>query len=66
MHDIPYMNLAGPDVKPQRDEVFHVEFPPVWKSSDLRHLFSPVGAINISWINDTECFVRVFNRSEVR
>ena len=34
--DIPYMNLAGDDLSPERSHVFHVEFPKEWKTSDLR------------------------------
>ena len=33
--DIPYMNLAGEDLSPERSHVFHVEFPREWKTADL-------------------------------
>jgi len=66
LHDIPYVNLGGQDIHPQREDIFHVEFPNVWKGADLRQLFAPVGGVNLSWINDNECFVRVFNRAEIK
>ncbi|XP_071507628.1 LOW QUALITY PROTEIN: poly(A)-specific ribonuclease PARN-like [Diadema antillarum] len=55
--DIPYLNLAGPDLQPSRDHVFHVTFPPEWKAVDLYDLFSPFGSISISWIDDTSALV---------
>uniref|UniRef100_K1R7D7 Poly(A)-specific ribonuclease PARN n=1 Tax=Magallana gigas TaxID=29159 RepID=K1R7D7_MAGGI len=39
--DIPYLDLAGDDVLPSRDHVFHVTFPKEWKAPDLYQLFSP-------------------------
>lgn len=64
--DIPYLNLTGSDLTPSRSHVFHVQFPPTWKTSDIRMLFGSVGnAINISWINDTQCFVGLYNKSQV-
>jgi len=55
--DIPYMNLAGEDIKPDRNRVFHIEFPSEWRRSDLNLLFSPFGKVYVSWINDTSAFV---------
>ena len=34
--DIPYLNLTGEDLSPERSHVFHVEFPKEWKTSDIR------------------------------
>ena len=55
--DINYMNLAAPDVIPDRDHVFHVTFPAEWKTTDLLHLFSPFGSVLVSWLTDTTAFV---------
>ena len=33
--DIPYMNLAGEDLKPERSHVFHITFPKEWKTADI-------------------------------
>ena len=37
--DIPYMNLAGEDLKPDRGHVFHITFPSEWKTSDIGEEF---------------------------
>ncbi|XP_076803650.1 poly(A)-specific ribonuclease PARN-like isoform X2 [Clavelina lepadiformis] len=65
-HDIPYLNLAGADLTPSRDHVFYIEFPSSWKASDLRQLFSPLGQISISWINDIACFVGLYNKGQAK
>jgi poly(A)-specific ribonuclease len=55
--DIPYLNLAGEDVVPNRDHVFYVTFPPEWKTTDLLQLFSPFGSVHITWLSDTTAYV---------
>jgi len=60
--DIPYMNLAGEDLKPERAHVFHVQFPKEWKTQDLIHLFNPFGHVFISWVDDTSAFVSLKDR----
>jgi len=55
--DIPYMNLAGEDLKPDRGHVFHITFPSEWRTSDIVHLFSPLGHVFVSWLDDTSAFV---------
>ena len=55
--DIPYLNVAGPDIQPDRDHVFHITFPPAWKTTEIIQLFAPFGAVQVSWINDTEAYV---------
>ncbi|XP_014664597.1 PREDICTED: poly(A)-specific ribonuclease PARN-like isoform X2 [Priapulus caudatus] len=55
--DIPYMNLVGADLKPNRDHVFHVSFPASWRTSDIVQLFSAFGHVYIAWINDTSALV---------
>lgn len=65
--DIPYLNLAGSDLTPSRSHVFHLQFPPSWRVSDIRMLFSPIGtAFNISWISDTQCFVGLHNKAQAK
>jgi len=63
--DIPYMNLAGEDIKPDRSRLLHIEFPPEWKRSDLNLLFSPFGKVFISWINDTSAFVSLPETTDI-
>jgi len=60
--DIPYMNLTGEDLKPERSHVFHVQFPKEWKTSDIIHLFSPFGHVFISWVDDCSAFVSLKDR----
>ncbi|XP_076455796.1 poly(A)-specific ribonuclease PARN-like [Babylonia areolata] len=60
--DIPYLNLAGLDLQPSRDHVFHLSFPKEWKSSDINNLFGAFGNIHISWINDTSVFVALYKK----
>ena len=63
--DLPYLNLAGADLSPNRDHVFFVTFPRSWKSSDLRQLFSPFGQVMLSWVNDTSCFVSLNDKTQL-
>jgi len=62
--DIPYMNLAGEDVNPDRSHVFHIQFPHNWKRTDLDLLFSPFGRIFVSWIDDASAFISISDRPD--
>ncbi|CAN0197567.1 poly(A)-specific ribonuclease PARN [Lampetra fluviatilis] len=64
--DIPYLNLTGPDLKPNRDHVLHVTFPKEWRTSDLHQLFSAFGNIQVSWIDDTSAFVALSKTEQVQ
>jgi poly(A)-specific ribonuclease len=55
--DIPYMNLAGKDIMPQREHVFHLVFPREWKTSDIQQLFTEFGGGQVSWIDSTSAYV---------
>jgi len=57
VNDIPYMNLGGADIMPDRDHVFYLEIPKEWKTPDLVHLFLSFGFVNVFWLNDTSVFV---------
>jgi len=57
INDIPYINLAGDDLVPDRGHVFHITFPKEWKSSDIIHLFTQFGYVFISWLDDSSAFV---------
>ena len=37
--DIPYMDLSGDDLVPDRAHVFHIRFPKEWKTGDIIHIF---------------------------
>ncbi|XP_066130899.1 poly(A)-specific ribonuclease PARN [Saccopteryx bilineata] len=64
--DIPYLNLEGPDLQPNRDHVLHVTFPKEWKTSNLYQLFNAFGNIQISWIDDTSAFVSLSQPEQVQ
>lgn len=62
MEDVPYLNLAGPDLKPSRDHVFYLTFPSHWKQGDILDLFNNFGFVYISWINSTSAFISLARR----
>ena len=56
--DIPYLNISGEDVFPNRDHIFHITFPAEWKTGDLLSLFSPsFGHVQVTWLNDTSTYI---------
>ncbi|BFZ17410.1 hypothetical protein BsWGS_20449 [Bradybaena similaris] len=62
INDIPYLNLDGPDLKANRDHIFHVTFPREWKPADLYALFHPYGSIQISWLTETTAYVALYKK----
>lgn len=62
MEDVPYLNLAGPDLNPSRDHVFYLTFPSNWKQGDILDLFNNFGFVYISWINSTSAFISLARR----
>jgi len=44
------MNLAGKDLEPNRDDVFHITFPAEWTIADIQSLFFPFGGVFIYWL----------------
>ena len=62
MPDVPYLDLAGPDPDPPREHVFHLTFPKDWKVAQIVDLFSPLGGVHVSFINDTTAFVSLSER----
>ncbi|CAB4057115.1 PARN [Lepeophtheirus salmonis] len=47
INDVPYLNLDGDDIFPDRSHVFYVTFPSLWKTTDLNSLFSSFGNVQI-------------------
>ncbi|CAH1795096.1 unnamed protein product, partial [Owenia fusiformis] len=64
VHDIPYMNMSGEEEKPNRDHVFHIRFPKEWKTADIAALFTPVGNVQVVWLNDTSAFVALYRKDQ--
>ncbi|CAE1324447.1 PARN [Acanthosepion pharaonis] len=62
VQDIPYINITGTDLQPDRGHVFHVTFPKEWKAADLYQLFMPFGNVQLSWINDNSAYVALHNK----
>lgn len=63
--DIPYFNLDGDDLVPDRNHVFHITFPREWTQNDIRELFFPFGQIQISWLDDTSAFVALKDPDQI-
>ncbi|KAK2169445.1 hypothetical protein LSH36_10g14010 [Paralvinella palmiformis] len=62
--DIPYINLKGDDVKPDRDHIFHVRFPKDWKTSDISQLFSQFGSVYVAWLDESSVYVALNRRDQ--
>ncbi|CAL4157423.1 unnamed protein product, partial [Meganyctiphanes norvegica] len=56
-YDIPYLNIGGKDIIPDRSHIFHVECPNTWTNNDVNGLFHMVYPIKIAWINSTSLYV---------
>lgn len=66
INELPYINITGLDLQPDRSHVFYVTFPAEWKMSDIHNLFSSVGPVMISWINDCSAYVALNRRDLIR
>ncbi|XP_050524921.1 poly(A)-specific ribonuclease PARN-like isoform X2 [Daktulosphaira vitifoliae] len=53
----PCLNLGGPESQIQRNHVYHITFPPEWKTIDITNVFSPFTNVFIKYINDTSAWV---------
>uniref|UniRef100_A0A0K2UHB7 Poly(A)-specific ribonuclease PARN n=1 Tax=Lepeophtheirus salmonis TaxID=72036 RepID=A0A0K2UHB7_LEPSM len=63
INDVPYLNLDGDDIFPDRSHVFYVTFPSLWKTTDLNSLFSSFGNVQISWLSDTSAYVSLYQKN---
>ncbi|XP_072155303.1 poly(A)-specific ribonuclease PARN isoform X2 [Bemisia tabaci] len=61
--DAPYINLGGKDPVLFRRNVFHVDFPKEWATSDLISLFKPYGDVDVVWCNSTSAWVSLYDKS---
>eukprot|EP00096_Caligus_rogercresseyi_P014653 TRINITY_DN7169_c0_g1_i1.p1 TRINITY_DN7169_c0_g1~~TRINITY_DN7169_c0_g1_i1.p1 ORF type:complete len:562 (-),score=217.34 TRINITY_DN7169_c0_g1_i1:209-1894(-) len=62
INDVPYLNLAGEDISPDRSHVFYVTFPAIWKTCDLNSLFSSFGNVQINWLNENSAYVSLYQK----
>lgn len=47
---------------PNRDHIFHIQFPEVWTQTDVRNHFRKFGPVFIRWIDNTSAFVSLNDR----
>lgn len=50
---------------PNRDHVFHIQFPEVWTQTDVRNHFRKFGPVFIRWIDNTSAFVSLNDRENL-
>lgn len=48
--------------KPNRDHVFHINFPETWTQHDLNNYFKKYGPVSTRWINNRSAFVLLIHR----
>lgn len=63
-NDITYIDLAAPDLVPDRSHVFHLTFASGVTSTDISNLFAPFGHIMITWQCETSAFVILTDKSK--
>lgn len=56
-YDIPYLNLVGPNVQPDRSKIFVVECLESWSASDVYGLFHMLKSLKLVWVNSTSLYV---------
>ncbi|KAK8747010.1 hypothetical protein OTU49_016944 [Cherax quadricarinatus] len=56
-YDIPFLNLVGPDVQPDRSQIFCVECPSTWSAMHVHGLFHMIKPLKIVWVNSTFLYV---------
>ena len=60
IEDVPYLNLSGEDLMPNRDHVFYLDhFPETWQFSDIQALFKNFGYVYVTRLNGTSAYVSV-------
>nr|XP_045619089.1 poly(A)-specific ribonuclease PARN-like [Procambarus clarkii] len=56
-HDIPFLNLVGPDVQPDRSKIFCAECPSSWTTMHVHGLFHMIKPLKIVWVSSTFLYV---------
>jgi len=62
----PCLNLNGPEPQPQRNHVYHITFPPEWKTIDITNVLSPFTNVFIKYINDTSAWIALKNEAQAK
>ena len=63
-NDIAYIDLAAPDLIPDRSHVFHLAFARNVTATDINNLFAPFGHVMINWQCETRAFVSLMDKSK--
>ena len=61
-NDITYIDLAAPDLIPDRSHVFHLTFASNVTPTDISNLFAPFGHVMIAWQCQTSAFVTLVDK----
>ncbi|KAG0723645.1 Poly(A)-specific ribonuclease PARN [Chionoecetes opilio] len=56
-HDIPFLNLVGPDVQTDRSRIYCVDCPGEWNVGNVHQLFHMMKPIKIVWVSSTFIYV---------
>ncbi|XP_071534813.1 poly(A)-specific ribonuclease PARN-like [Panulirus ornatus] len=56
-HDIPFLNLVGPDVEVKRSQIFCVECPSTTTPVQIHELFQMIRPVKLVWVNNTFVYV---------
>lgn len=63
-NDITYIDLAAPDLIPDRSHVFHLTFADHVTITDINNLFAPFGHVMINWQCKTSAFVTLMEKTK--
>lgn len=63
-NDITYIDLAAPDLIPDRSHVFHLTFASGVTIVDINNLFAPFGHVMVTWQCKTSAFVTLLDRTK--
>lgn len=64
-NDIMYIDLAAPDLIPDRSHIFHLTFASSVTSTDINNLFAPFCHVLITWQCETSAFVTLIDKTKV-
>ncbi|KAK4327158.1 hypothetical protein Pmani_002387 [Petrolisthes manimaculis] len=65
-HDIPYINLVGSDVVPNRSRIFCVDCPASWTSSDVYGLFHMLKPVKLIWVSSLSLYVIPLDNLDIK
>lgn len=57
-----FMFLTGNEPTINKDNVFHIKFPPTWKVADIQNQFKNYGPIQIFWVDNISAYVSLHQK----